>query len=713
MYSSMRRSPPSPTRRGGRSSPASLEGEASVTELAEPFAMTQPAISKHLKVLERAGLVSRRRDAQRRPCRLEADALRARPRSGSTSTGASGPSATSASTTSSGSRSDTQEGPRPMTPPSARPRPSSRSATGRSASCGRSGPRASSCSTPTPSPSSCAAGWARPSGRWPSADRPAPRRQLPLRDARPGRRAMVISGELRRGRPAVTARVDRVLRRRLERRRDLNTTTFDEVGGVTTVTADRRVRLGGESRERGAGHPMAGGMEAGYRGLDRLGPAARRRRPTRYHAAPTASTQLVAAVDRRRLGRPVAVRRVAHPRRRRPHRRHARRDAAPGRARVPSDRPVDRGRSASPPTSPPAPTSRRCLADAGRRRSPTCETPMGRMSVAEHIDGVVSTDLVLHGWDLARAAGLDDTIDPAEVERMWPTIQPIPDEMRIPEHFGPGVVVFGPEVPVPTTRRSRTGSSACSGATRLGGDRLTAGTYGCGRGNVTHRAQGVTMPFEYPVISADSHITEPPDCYTAHIDPAFRDQAPHMVTDAEARRPVRRAGHEEPDRHRPRRRRRQGRRGAHREPASLFADLHRSGWDPTARVADQDRDGVSAEIIYPIDRDDDLQPPRHRLQAGLLPGLQPLDHRVLLGGPEPAARHRADRAAQRRRGHRRSRGDRRRRPARRDDARHPRHRGGLRRPDLGAVLGGRRRPRPAAQLPHPHARAARAGAGPG
>ena len=51
-------------------------GEASVMELAEPFTMTQPAISKHLKVLERAGLVSRHRDAQRRPCRLEAQALR-------------------------------------------------------------------------------------------------------------------------------------------------------------------------------------------------------------------------------------------------------------------------------------------------------------------------------------------------------------------------------------------------------------------------------------------------------------------------------------------------------------------------------------------------------------------------------------------------------------------------------------------------------------
>ena len=50
-------------------------GEASVTELAEPFAMSQPAISKHLKVLERAGLISRGRDAQRRPCRLEAQPL--------------------------------------------------------------------------------------------------------------------------------------------------------------------------------------------------------------------------------------------------------------------------------------------------------------------------------------------------------------------------------------------------------------------------------------------------------------------------------------------------------------------------------------------------------------------------------------------------------------------------------------------------------------
>src|SRR5919109_2625652 len=47
------------------------QGEATVTELAAPFAMSLPAISKHLKVLERAGLITRGRDAQWRPCRLE------------------------------------------------------------------------------------------------------------------------------------------------------------------------------------------------------------------------------------------------------------------------------------------------------------------------------------------------------------------------------------------------------------------------------------------------------------------------------------------------------------------------------------------------------------------------------------------------------------------------------------------------------------------
>jgi DNA-binding transcriptional ArsR family regulator len=51
-------------------------GEATVTELAEPFDLTMPAITKHLKVLERAGLVSRSRHAQFRPCKLEPKPLR-------------------------------------------------------------------------------------------------------------------------------------------------------------------------------------------------------------------------------------------------------------------------------------------------------------------------------------------------------------------------------------------------------------------------------------------------------------------------------------------------------------------------------------------------------------------------------------------------------------------------------------------------------------
>jgi DNA-binding transcriptional ArsR family regulator len=53
-----------------------VSGEVSVTELAEPFAMSLPAISKHLKVLERAGLITRSREAQWRPCRLDAGPLK-------------------------------------------------------------------------------------------------------------------------------------------------------------------------------------------------------------------------------------------------------------------------------------------------------------------------------------------------------------------------------------------------------------------------------------------------------------------------------------------------------------------------------------------------------------------------------------------------------------------------------------------------------------
>lgn len=63
-----------PTRRAILARLAS--GESSVTELAEPFEMSLPAVSKHLKVLERAGLITRRRKAQWRPCRIEARPLK-------------------------------------------------------------------------------------------------------------------------------------------------------------------------------------------------------------------------------------------------------------------------------------------------------------------------------------------------------------------------------------------------------------------------------------------------------------------------------------------------------------------------------------------------------------------------------------------------------------------------------------------------------------
>jgi DNA-binding transcriptional ArsR family regulator len=69
-----------PTRRAILARLAS--GEASVTELAEPFAMTQPAISKHLRVLERAGLITRGRDAQRRPAAARGRGPSPRPTSG-------------------------------------------------------------------------------------------------------------------------------------------------------------------------------------------------------------------------------------------------------------------------------------------------------------------------------------------------------------------------------------------------------------------------------------------------------------------------------------------------------------------------------------------------------------------------------------------------------------------------------------------------------
>ncbi|GAA3572780.1 TIGR03086 family metal-binding protein [Kribbella ginsengisoli] len=82
-----------------------------------------------------------------------------------------------------------------------------------------------------------------------------------------------------------------------------------------------------------------------------------------------------------------------------------------------------------------------------------CETPAGRMTAADQIDQVVSDDLVLHGWDLARATGQDETMDPVDVERLWASNSAIPPEVieqyRTPGAFGPGIEVFGPEIAVP------------------------------------------------------------------------------------------------------------------------------------------------------------------------------------------------------------------------------------------------------------------------
>lgn len=84
--------------------------------------------------------------------------------------------------------------------------------------------------------------------------------------------------------------------------------------------------------------------------------------------------------------------------------------------------------------------------------STECETPNGRMTIAEQIDQVVSDDMVLHGWDLARATGQADTMDPDDVERLWSITTAIPPELmekyRTPGAFGPGVEVYGPEVKV-------------------------------------------------------------------------------------------------------------------------------------------------------------------------------------------------------------------------------------------------------------------------
>lgn len=100
-------------------------------------------------------------------------------------------------------------------------------------------------------------------------------------------------------------------------------------------------------------------------------------------------------------------------------------------------------------------------------------------------------------------------------------------------------------------------------------------------------------------ISADSHIVEPPNCFIDYIDPAFRERAPRLVEDPQSGgeqyaiegfsvtvnvNPLAAAGKNPRD---------------IKEEGGRFAAIHRSSWDPKFRVADQERDGVAAEFIYP------------------------------------------------------------------------------------------------------------------
>jgi hypothetical protein len=81
------------------------------------------------------------------------------------------------------------------------------------------------------------------------------------------------------------------------------------------------------------------------------------------------------------------------------------------------------------------------------------DTPMGPLATENNIDQVISDDLVLHGWDLARATGQDETMDPIDVELLWASTSAISPELmekfRTPGAFGEGIEVFGPEVKVP------------------------------------------------------------------------------------------------------------------------------------------------------------------------------------------------------------------------------------------------------------------------
>ena len=112
------------------------------------------------------------------------------------------------------------------------------------------------------------------------------------------------------------------------------------------------------------------------------------------------------------------------------------------------------------------------------------------------------------------------------------------------------------------------------------------------------RDAGAESAIPEGLISADSHVTEPPGCYLDRIDPAFRDRAPHVTTDNDGGDVfvidgmpgfvpvgiIAAAGIDPRD---------------IKKGETKFADLHRGGWDGKARLLDQDRDGIAAEVIYP------------------------------------------------------------------------------------------------------------------
>jgi uncharacterized protein (TIGR03086 family) len=80
------------------------------------------------------------------------------------------------------------------------------------------------------------------------------------------------------------------------------------------------------------------------------------------------------------------------------------------------------------------------LADAALASSER-ETPMGTMTLEAALDMIVTSDVLVHTWDLARATGLDDRLDPDEVHRMYDGIEPMDEALRASGHYGPRVVV--------------------------------------------------------------------------------------------------------------------------------------------------------------------------------------------------------------------------------------------------------------------------------